>query len=157
MPIMAHGYGDTGHLIPHMEVWISHPISVISIRDMRLRISCISKGILDIPHHIYPYEDIGYPISSITIWDIACLISAISMGDRGYQFSYIPRSILDMGAMWYPTSHPNDYWVFNTCHIHSGILYIQYPHGDLGYPIFNIIHVHGVYWISKLPDIHMGY
>ena len=148
MPIMLHGYGEAGHLIPHMEVWISHPISVISIRDMRYRISCISKGILDIPNHIYPYDDVGYPISTITIWGIVCLISAVSMGDRGYQLSCIPRGILDMGGMGYPTSHPNDYWPFNTYHVHSGIYCIpNIPHGDLGYPIFNIIHVHGFFQI----------
>ena len=54
MPIMLNGHGYVGHLIPHMEVWIPHPMSAIPIRYMRCGISCISKGIWDIPNHIYP-------------------------------------------------------------------------------------------------------
>jgi len=152
MPIMLHGYGETGHLIPHMEVWISHPISVISIRDMRYRISCISKGILDIPNsipnHMYPYGGIGYPISTITIWGTVCLVSAMSMEDRGYQLSCITRGIWDMGRMGYPTSHPNDYWPFNTSHVHSGILYTQYPPWRFG---ISDIQYHSCPWF--LPNL----
>ena len=93
--------------------------------DFTYNIIYIHKG-YEIPNILHIQRDIGYPISTITIWGTVCLISAISMEDRGNQLSCITRGTWDRGRMGYPTSHPNDYWPFNTSHVHSGILYTQY-------------------------------
>ena len=106
--------------------------------DFTSNISYIHKG-YEILNILHIQRDIEYPKSHGPIWRY--LISNIkynSMGycmpdichiHGGYGISIILHSQghIGPGGMGYPISHLNDYWSFNNSHIHSGILYIQYP------------------------------
>ena len=141
----------------HMDIYIYiHVYILIHMGGIRYQLSFMDMGSTghprgftsDISHIHKGYErskimhiqrDIGYPKWHVPIWGyLTSNINYNSMGygiahichiHGGYGISIILNSQVHIGpgGMGYPISHLNEYWSFNNSHIHSGILYIQYP------------------------------